>query len=991
MATEAREGTTSGPVPNEAAKESADKQQADNNKKDKRDTSRNDSERKQPEFTPITEREEAENLWKQAKDFVEHKKAYEAWKKREQKRDPWAEQVLQQKERQLKENLEHFKGGGIGSFLRSIFELPKIEGDTEEGDSFQKTVAGSKSILDQKAKKELFEGWVTSGSDLSPEEVIYAVEKGLKRQAGASDGEEEGPEKSHPPFASEDERRRVENLGRGQIQEEIEKVLASRFPEVSDEQRKRLLREGMIRALGEKVLQQDPALRDSGLEDPDLRSTMEGLTRLVARARQQGEMDQSAQLEAFKEESAVSRAYGVQDKMAQVYRDVYAYARLGPPPLNDAEATSLAKKAVEDYIEEVLGAAEQDDQNVDQNEQLALRSAINFNFAENEIFREHLTTKVHARFNLHVNSWAAKYISAELLGQQITNFNTFHWKSILETLGVKKALEILEEKDDYGTKGAYYRNPEFKGDLDRSNPLIEVIWKNEEEKFKKSAKNSFRDINEEWVQKKIESEVRKSVWLVNQKFKFVEAARSQPEDLKIDNLRDYDGQNDLIKLALYTLEQINKGITKPHTPKTTVLELIKEHADQFNKLREMSGSPDDPEAKKFIKVLTDINRAFSLAVRVHHATGISSYYDGPRWKEKIKDEKTGKEIDFIIPEGYVGAGDKAKANRLIELNPIVKWKFKDPADGEEKIVSINLRTAESDAKNNPELRRALDNLRSNSGKNFVEIWNRAYREFYREHYDDIDFDASANSGRSARILRRVVNFPVILSQTGEAFPGKAVFLRRFTHLHTPSLMQHLGYDSALDAIDPDNWGPNYALMKEGWAQARLANAEKLKIAIQREEPDILNSVKALRDFEDSLDKMKPHMKHIMTGTGEVGEAIEDWFRGLLEFRAMHSDQVGMLNLTREGLEFAVGKGEILGLIDYKKAENIKRDMFTPNWLKKLASYKPFHYNHFPGKLIWGTFSFLDSSIENAKRLAWGRGIFAFIWELLKQIVTPPKG
>ncbi len=201
----------------------------------------------------------------------------------------------------------------------------------------------------------------------------------------------------------------------------------------------------------------------------------------------------------------------------------------------------------------------------------------------------------------------------------------------------------------------------------------------------------------------------------------------------------------------------------------------------------------------------------------------------------------------------------------------------------------------------------------------------------------------------------------------------------------------LGYDSALDTVDPDNWGKDYKLMKEGWALARLANAEKYKTAIQREEPDILNSKKSLENFVESLEqKLKPHMKHIMTGTGEVSEAVSDWLTGLLEFRKNYSQDVGLFNLTDERILDMIDRADQVGLIGGKEGNRMKMHFMAPPLLKKLSEFKPFSPDSITGKPIWWSFIIGNAAWRFLKGLGWWWASFGAIGTFLKQLFTQPK-
>lgn len=677
----------------------------------------------------------------------------------------------------------------------------------------------------------------------------------------------------------------------------------------------------------------------------------------------------------------IRRGWSLQNTFTDTYDTVRerAFVEAKSRGFSDEQALQIAAdagvNALRDLLEELLRAQEEDDAEVKQEEQGVLRQTINTIFKDNEL-RNEFATKAQARALAHMGAWTSKYISTEALAQVVTGLLPHHLKELIDTQGVEKTLEILESPDKYGIKGGYYREFSYEGELNREDPLVQALFRDVDDK------------GETWIRQRIQD--------VNLKFQLVEASRqayrSNPENPGknyLNHTEQFLENDDLIRIVLYLNDQVNPKLSRRNTPHQVIERLLTDQA-----LRPMSiraglineqGQVNPDRIYQFDQFVYLLDRAYQIGQRIHHTFGMSALFDGPRWKEGVD-----------IPEEYWNeemqrnpALRKAGKNQLVQLNPKVEVEdIPDPDHpGQTFTLTINLRTATDEAQNNPRVKAALKKFRS-TRLHISEVMTRSWRNFYRDNYDQLDPKISATSGgRGARELSRLLNYPMILGHSSEAHPGKAQFLRRYAYLNVTSLMEANAYGNAKQLIE--NWGDDYYYMKKGWANSRLAHAPKFQNILTEEKPRLISSTNTLKDFVHSLQEVKPLIQAYTTEK-ESGEAVENWLRGLLEFRTKYSGQVDLDNLDNYRIEAAIDDAQAEGLIGIKKHEDIKRDFLAPKWLKALGKYRLFSHEHFPGKFIWKTVEGWQTFLMYFKHLDKGSALFAFISRFFKEIATPPK-
>lgn len=689
-------------------------------------------------------------------------------------------------------------------------------------------------------------------------------------------------------------------------------------------------------------------------------------------------------------------------------RDPKAFAALPPEARSNLiyEAKKVGQNAVRDLIESYLRAQEEDDADVKQNEQEQLRAAINTAIVDDK-FRYELATRVQARALAHMGAFTAKYLGTEAMAGVVNGFNSYHVRELLNTVGVEKALDVLEEPDQYGVEGAFYRSFKHEGPLDANDPVVKAM----------QAEAPILKKDDDWI--------RDELWLVNHKFKLIEAARKDPNNphLKLSHLNEFKDQDELIRLAIFRVNQTNPSVSWKNTAKTALLEIVKPKEELPQNIKDLyrqtaikaglldeQGNIIPQKYQQFEALLYETDRAINIANKIHHTFGMSAMWDGPRWKPGTKIPEEFWNDEMRKNKDLQTAG----VNQLVVLNPTVptgEWEvpssrekdaYGKEIEGTGKIKrKINLRTIAKDSDKDPELKEVWGDIRKQKLV-IAESWTRTYRNFYANHYQDIDLKNSATRGRAAREASRVINFPIVMSHRGEAHPGRPS-LRRYAYLNVPSLLEFNSYRNTKEIID--NWGNDYPYMKIGWSTSRLTEAPKFKTLLHRENPKLLRSMSSLRDFVKALKEVKPQVEKYTTQK-EAGEVMENLLRGVLLFRAQHSEEADLLNLGEERLKEMITEAQIEGIIGHSGHESIKEDMFGPRLLKKyqhakpfgflkkiiggLADFEPLNKETYPGKVIWGLERWGKDMSSFISQLWWGRGFLAGLWEFIKQSFTLPK-
>lgn len=649
------------------------------------------------------------------------------------------------------------------------------------------------------------------------------------------------------------------------------------------EERRRIVREG----------QPTPQrLEQAGMADAYI-SVLQNLARLA----RQPEVEGVSGTEEIDRERIIREGITQADTFIKTFREaeerVGKKAREAGKSEQEAakEADKAGIKAMADLLENLLRAIEEDDTDLKQEEQAVLRQTINAVIQDDEL-RSKFATKAYARSLLHMATFAAKYIGGEALSGVITNFNTFHMKEFLNTPGVSKALQILESADQSGP-GAYYRNPEAtEEELRQTDPaLLRAITSMANAKGK----------SQEWI--------RQQVWAVNRKFELVKAAKGSPlETMKLDFLDEFKDNDTLIKLALFRLDQIDPKVDKKHSPDSAIKELLEEDKE----IAKQAGiSQDAKKQKKFELLLYETDRAFSIATKIHSVFGMASIYDGPRWKKDAK-------IPDNLEDGNIPGG-------MVSLNPIVPWQYKG------KLYNLNIRTVLDTG--TAEEKEAFKNLREDEAESdspqISQAWTRAYREFYHDNWDQIDFNKATGSisGKGPREMNRLINFPITLNQVGEPYPGKAAYLRRSTYLGTPSLAQALGYSTAEEIIE--NWRGNFTKIIKGWAP-RLKGADQFKKILTREAPNLLNSASNLLNPTEALKKIKELASSYMVNKsgGEADEYNLAWTKAIVEFNRDHYKEIGLVRpANKTELDNMITMAHLeAGSISFAKANELRKEV-----------------------------------------------------------------
>jgi len=364
-------------------------------------------------------------------------------------------------------------------------------------------------------------------------------------------------------------------------------------------------------------------------------------------------------------------------------------------------------------IEGRLRAVEEDEQDVAGQQQNVqqLMHIVDSVFATKDEWRLELAEKLHARLQLHLGNFTSRYIGGEALSGVITNFQQRHWQSILRTAGVRRMIQFLEEKDETGAVGAYYRNTE----ADPESPRYS--------KYKKFFNYDSLDSDKQ-------KSARQKMWIMDRQIQLIKEARGSADHLGFKYIKDYTENSELIQYALTKLEETDLRTSRSKNSFTVIQEMISEAKDQDSRLHQILPQEDIQKLLSFIYIqktnprtgqplldeqgnpvfeldakgnpipspqtdqgsfelnkfgqdfdwlMYELQRSLRLASRAHLTTTQANSYDGPHWKKGTQAPKQFKagniEVEVLNPDA---AQSKAA---LIQLNPKLVFDFKNWKDG----------------------------------------------------------------------------------------------------------------------------------------------------------------------------------------------------------------------------------------------------------------------------------------------------------------------
>lgn len=639
------------------------------------------------------------------------------------------------------------------------------------------------------------------------------------------------------------------------------------------------------------------------------------------------------------------------------------------------------RERVRQEVEGILRAIEEDIQDITTNQQgvQQLRGAIDAVFGRTDSeFRSELAELVDARSNLYLGMFTARFVGAEGLANYVTNFQQKHLQRILRlTPGVLRAVEILEEADEYGP-GAYWRKPEAIEETIRLyKDLVKKVDDDGNEKtYDQLSNKDKKDANKElWV-------LARKLGLVDESRKAQEALRQDPTDrkkqtqaemLKFKNLEKFapNGNYELLRIALKKIDETLSHTEKSKTPTMVYREIVKEFPElartySLGSIDANEKIVDGPNREKFETLIYEINRSFALAERIHHTFAMSASFDGPRWKKDIDESKIPVHLRSI----------NNKPGGLIQLDPIVYWE--DPGDEETGEPStgmkeLNVRTAskinpkevgisEDEKKRREIIKRTYEDLQKKKTHVIGATWTRAWREFYRDNWELIDFEES-QGGNSPRELRKTIHYPITLMKPGEANPGKAKFLMRYTYLGVPDLGMHLGFTSAIDIIE--NWDKNFPKYKP-WTK-RLAGGHKMRDFFSGAELDLLNNRAVLTNPVEALTKIKAQYKTYGSDHPEDLEEVDRYLEFLTEGiliydqRDIKDDFPGTRRFDSLDVDNVLIRLKGADVIDLKARRKIANELIGPPLIKILKLH--------------------------LKLFSWGGSILEFVTQFIKTIVS----
>jgi hypothetical protein len=235
---------------------------------------------------------------------------------------------------------------------------------------------------------------------------------------------------------------------------------------------------------------------------------------------------------------------------------------------------------------------------------------------------------------------------------------------------------------------------------------------------------------------------------------------------------------------------------------------------------------------------------------------------------------------------------------------------------------------------------AITEIRGAKNHLLTIAWDKAWREFYEQNWDLIDFEGSF-SGDSSREARKTQFFGRTLEQSGEAEPGKR-FLRRYADTGVKDIGQFFAFASAFDMVD--NFGSVFNRVKR-WSSL-MQNGDKMRGIFM----DMLNNPALLADPTKFITELKKNYRPIMSTDEmydreyytdeeyfEASHSMENqldyvtgqWAEAIIEYNKEHSWQQHAKDLRQEVLVKSVASMVAHELITPHRASHILDNQFGP--------------------------------------------------------------
>ncbi len=156
-------------------------------------------------------------------------------------------------------------------------------------------------------------------------------------------------------------------------------------------------------------------------------------------------------------------------------------------------------------------------------------------------------------------------------------------------------------------------------------------------------------------------------------------------------------------------------------------------------------------------------------------------------------------------------------------------------------------------------------------------WDKALREYFVKHWDEISIPLSLQ-GSAPTSLKRAYYFPAFIPRTSNADRGRAGYLWRYSHLNALDLMSYTGRSSIVDQLK--NWGDDIGIILS-WS-GRLKGADDMrKVIAAGGEVALLDSPDVLNSPITSLPKLKGKAAYVPPE--ELRDYMGHWAEGVSIF------------------------------------------------------------------------------------------------------------
>jgi hypothetical protein len=244
---------------------------------------------------------------------------------------------------------------------------------------------------------------------------------------------------------------------------------------------------------------------------------------------------------------------------------------------------------------------------------------------------------------------------------------------------------------------------------------------------------------------------------------------------------------------------------------------------------------------------------------------------------------------------------------------------------------------------------AIDEIRDKKNHLFIMAWDKAWREFYIQNWDLLDFENSF-SGDSSREARKAAFFGRTLEQSGEAEPGIRA-LRKYAETGFKPMGMFFAFASARDQIH--NWDSVFNRVKR-WAGS-AEQGQKLRGVLM----DVLNNPEIVTDPVKFLSELKKNYRPIMStdptydrayytdeeykhATHEMDNQLDyvigEWAEGIIKFNKEESWQVHRADVSEEIVTRQVADMSRHELISPHRALHILRTEYGPDYIRHLRDF-----------------------------------------------------